>query len=122
MENIPINLVTSIPSVETYNNIVNKKYHVTKLKKRYKEASLPNFEIINLNKNEPEKGKWIAKKTIEKVKEHLKKNDQILFFLNRRGYAPFVVCKKCNDKFQCPNCSVNLIFHNKTHGLLCHYF
>jgi len=121
IENIPIHLVTSIPSVETYNNIVSKKYGLTTLKKRYREATLPNFEIINLNKNEPEKGKWIAKKTIEKVKEHLKKNDQILFFLNRRGYAPFVVCKKCNDKFQCPNCSVNLIFHNKTHRLLCHY-
>jgi len=121
IENIPIHLVTSIPSVETYNNIVNKKYGLTTLKKRYREATLPNFEIINLNKNEPEKGKWIANKTIEKVKEHLKKNDQILFFLNRRGYAPFVVCKKCNDKFQCPNCSVNLIFHKKTHRLLCHY-
>ena len=49
LENIPINLVTSIPSIETYNNIVNKKYHITKLKKRYKDASLPNIEIINLH-------------------------------------------------------------------------
>ena len=49
LENIPINLVTSIPSIETYNNIVNKKYYITKIKKRYKEASLPNIEIINLH-------------------------------------------------------------------------
>ena len=49
LENIPINLVTSIPSVETYNNIVNKKYYMTKLDKRYREASLPNIEIINLH-------------------------------------------------------------------------
>ena len=49
LENIPINLVTSIPSIETYNNILNKKYHTTKLSKRYKDASLPNIEIINLH-------------------------------------------------------------------------
>ena len=49
LENIPINLVTSIPSVETYNNIVKKKYKLTKLEKRYRQASLPKIEIINLN-------------------------------------------------------------------------
>ena len=121
LENIPINLVTAIPSIETYNNIVNKKYKLTSLTKRYKEASLPDFEIINLNNHELEKGKWIAKKTIQKVEYYLKKNDQILFFLNRRGYAPFVICKKCNQKFQCPNCSINLIFHKSLNKLLCHY-
>ena len=121
LENIPINLVTSIPSVETYNNIVNKKYNSTKLKKRYKEASLPNVEIINLNSETLEKNSWIAKKTLIKVNQYLKKGDQILFFLNRRGYAPFVICKKCNYKFECPNCAVNLNFHQKLNKLLCHY-
>ena len=121
LENIPIHLVTAIPSIETYNNITNKKYKLTYLSKRYKEASLPNFEIINLSIHEPDKGRWIANKTIEKVKEDLKKGNQILFFLNRRGYAPFVVCKKCKNKFQCINCSVNLIFHKNLNKLLCHY-
>jgi len=121
LENIPINLVTSIPSVETYNNIVNKKYHFIKLKKRYKEASLPNFEIINLNTENLNKTSWIANKTIKKVNQYLKKGDQVLFFLNRRGYSPFVICKKCNYKFQCPNCAVNLNFHKKLNKLLCHY-
>jgi len=121
LENIPVHLVTAIPSIETYNNILNKKYKLTSLIKRYKEASLPNFEIINLNINEPKKGKWIADKTIQKVQQFLKKSNQILFFLNRRGYAPFVICKKCNKKFECPNCSVNLIFHKDINKLLCHY-
>jgi len=114
-------LVTSIPSVETYNNIVNKKYHFTKLKKRYKEASLPNFKIINLNTEKLNKGSWIANKTIKKVNQYLERGDQILFFLNRRGYSPFVICKKCNYKFQCPNCAVKLNFHKKLNKLLCHY-
>ena len=118
---VPINLVTSVPSVETYNNIVNKKYYLTKLEKRYREASLPNIEIINLHYETPKKGFWIATKTIKKVDKYLDKGDQILFFLNRRGYAPFVICKKCRYKFQCPNCAVNLNFHKKLNKLLCHY-
>ena len=121
LENIPINLVTSIPSVETYNNIVNKKYHITKLEKRYREASLPNIEIINLHSEILKKDSWIANKTINKVNQFLNKGDQVLFFLNRRGYAPFVICKKCGYKFQCPNCTVNLNFHKKLNKLLCHY-
>jgi len=121
LENIPINLVTSIPSIETYNNIVNKKYHITKLEKRYREASLPNIEIINLHSEVLNKGSWIANKTISKVDQYLDKGDQVLFFLNRRGYAPFVICKKCGYKFECPNCTVNLNFHKKLNKLLCHY-
>jgi len=121
LENIPINLVTSIPSVETYNNIIKKKYYITKLTKRYKEASLPKIEIINLHTAVLNKNCWIANKTIDKVNEYLDKGDQVLFFLNRRGYAPFVICKKCGYKFQCPNCAVNLNFHKKLNKLLCHY-
>jgi len=121
LENIPINLVTSIPSVETYNNIVNKKYHTTKLRKRYKEASLPNVEIINLHSEVLNKDSWIANKTILKVNQYLDNDNQVLFFLNRRGYAPFVICKKCGHKFECPNCAVNLNFHKKLNKLLCHY-
>ncbi len=121
LENIPINLVTSIPSVETYNNIVNKKYYITKLNKRYKEASLPNIEIINLNNEALNKNSWIANKTINKVNQYLETGNQVLFFLNRRGFAPFVICKKCGYKFQCPNCAVNLNFHKNLNKLLCHY-
>ena len=121
LENIPINLVTSIPSIETYNNIINKRYHLTKLEKRYKESSLPNIEIINLSSEILSKGSWIADKTINKVNKFLKKGDQVLFFVNRRGYAPFAICKNCNHKFECPNCAVNLNFHKKINKLLCHY-
>ncbi len=121
LEKIPINLVTSIPSIETYNNIINKKYYVTKLKARYKEASLPNIEIINLYKENLKKDTWISNKTINKVNNYLDKGDQVLFFLNRRGYAPFVICKKCGNKYECPNCALNLNFHKKLNKLLCHY-
>ena len=120
-EKIPVLLITSIPSVETFNNIINKKYSISKLKKRYQDASMPNLEIINLNNKKISNKNWLANKTIEKVNYHLQKGDQVLFFLNRRGFAPFVICKKCYTKFLCPNCSVNLNYHKSKNFLLCHY-
>ena len=120
-EKIPVLLITSIPSVETFNNIINKKYSISKLKKRYQDASMPNFEIINLNNKKISNKSWLANETIEKVNYHLQKGDQVLFFLNRRGFAPFVICKKCYKKFLCPNCSVNLNYHKSKNFLLCHY-
>ena len=121
LENIPINLVTSIPSVETYNNVINKKYSITKLTKRYKSAKLPKVEIINLQNENLKKGFWIAEKALSEVNKYLSKGDQVLFFLNRRGYSPFVICKKCGVKLQCPNCSINLNYHKKLNKLLCHH-
>ena len=120
-ENIPINLVTAVPSIETFHNIKKGKYTSSKLHKRYKNASLPNYEIINLNKVKLESQSWISKEIIEKVNIHLKKNDQVLFFLNRRGFSPHALCKKCLKSFSCPNCSINLVYHKNKKILLCHY-
>ncbi len=120
-EKIPINLVSAVPSLETYNNIKLKKYEYSRILKRYKDANLPEHEIIDLKKYNLEKKSWISSKTLEKVKIHLTKGDQILFFLNRRGFSPFVLCKKCINVFSCPNCSINLVFHKKNNQLLCHY-
>ncbi|MFL2894040.1 MAG: primosomal protein N' [Candidatus Pelagibacter sp.] len=120
-ENIPINLVTAVPSLETFHNIKKGKYTSSKLHKRYKNASLPNYEIINLNKIKLGSQSWISKEIIEKVNIHLKKNDQVLFFLNRRGFSPHALCKKCLKSFSCPNCSINLVYHKNKKILLCHY-
>ncbi len=120
-ENIPINLITSVPSVETYQNIKKEKYSISKLDNRYQNASLPNYEIINLNNVKLKKQSWLSNEIIEKVELHLKKKDQVLFFLNRRGFSPNAFCKKCLNTFSCPHCSINLVFHKKKNNLLCHY-
>ena len=120
-ENIPINLITSVPSIETYENIKKKKYTSSKLVRRYQNASLPNYEIINLNNVKMDKQSWLSKEIIQKVNFHLNKNDQVLFFLNRRGFSPSVLCKKCFNNFSCPNCSINLVYHKNKNNLLCHY-
>ena len=120
-ENIPINLITAVPSIETYENIRKKKYNISKLEQRYQNASLPNYEIVNMNNVKLKKQSWLSSEIIQKVNSHLEKKDQILFFLNRRGFSPNVLCKKCVNSFSCPNCSINLVYHKNKNHLLCHY-
>ncbi len=120
-ENIPINLITAVPSIETYDNIKKGKYTVSKLEKRYRDASLPKYEIINLHDSKLEKQTWLSKEVIKRANFHLEKNDQVLFFLNRRGFSPNVFCNKCFNTYSCPNCSINLVYHKNKNILLCHY-
>ena len=120
-ENIPIHLVSAVPSLETFNNIKNKKYNHTKLVSRYSETPLPEAVVINLQKAELKKDHFIAKETIDIVNKYLKKKEQVLFFLNRRGYAPFLICKKCGFKHLCSNCSIYLTYHKSINKLICHH-
>ena len=120
-ENVPINLITAVPSIETYDNIKKGKYTISRLNERFKNASMPHYEIINLNQTKLKPQSWLSKEIIEKVNLHLEKKNQILFFLNRRGFSPYVLCKKCLINYSCPNCSINLVFHKYKKNLLCHY-
>ena len=120
-ENIPINLVSAVPSIETFENLKKKKYNFSRIFSRYKEANLPSHEIIDLKKYQLKNNSWISSKTFEKAKYHLEKGDQILFFINRRGFSPYVLCKNCYKVFSCPNCSINLVYHKNKKKLLCHY-
>ena len=120
-EDIPIHLVTSIPSLETYNNIKNKKYKLTKIKSRFSNFPLPETKIINLNFSNLKKDENIDLETIKIVSKYLEKKEQVLFFLNRRGYAPFMICKNCGYKHSCPNCSIYLTYHKSMNILICHH-
>jgi primosomal protein N' (replication factor Y) (superfamily II helicase) len=120
-ENIPINLVTSIPSLETYNNVKNKKYNICKIENRYSNYPLPDAKIINLNSVNLKKNEFIANETLSYVNSFLKKKEQVLFFLNRRGYAPFMICKICGYKHACPDCSIYLTYHKSIKKLICHH-
>ena len=119
-EKIPIHLVTSVPSIETYNNICSKKYRHVKIFKRFNNFPLPETNIINLNINKS-KNKFIAKETTNIVKTYLDKDEQVLFFLNRRGFAPYLICKKCGYKQTCSNCSLYLTFHKIKNKAICHH-
>ena len=119
-ENIPIHLITSIPSLETFKNIKDKKYNLTKISKRFKNFNLPNTKIINLNL-EKMKNKFISDTTFKTIDFYLNKGEQVLFFLNRRGYAPFLICKKCKYRHTCSKCSIYLTYHKNKNKLICHH-
>ena len=120
-ENVPINLVTAVPSLETYANVKNNKYSLSRLIDRYKKANLPTHKIIDLNKHKLIKESFISSEIIRKAKYHIDIGDQVLFFVNRRGFAPYVLCKKCFKTLSCPHCSINLVYHKNVKKLLCHY-
>ena len=120
IENFPITLVSSIPSLETFNHIKNKKYNYTKISKRFNDHPLPETKIINLNLKKI-KNEYIAAETTKIVNEYLFNNEQVLFFLNRRGYAPFLICKKCGYKHICPDCSIYLTYHKSLKKIICHH-
>ena len=119
-EKIPIHLVTSIPSIETYNNVINKKFRHVRIIKRFNDYPLPKTKIVNLNISKI-KDKFISSETINCVKEFLNRKEQVLFFINRRGYAPYLICKKCGFKQTCSNCSMYLTFHKKKNKVICHH-
>ncbi len=119
-EKIPIHLISSVPSIETFNNIQNKKYRHVKIFKRFKNFPLPKTKIINVKIGKLN-GNYISNETINLTRNFLKKGEQVLFFINRRGYAPYLICKKCGYKHICSNCSMYLTFHLQRKKAICHH-
>jgi len=119
-EKIPIHLVSSIPSLETFNNIKNKKFRHFKIINRYDDYPLPKTKVVNLNLKKI-KDSFVSDESIEIVKKFLEKKEQVLFFLNRRGYAPYLICKNCGFKQICKNCSMYLTFHKNKNKAICHH-
>ncbi len=119
-EKIPIHLVSSIPSLETFNNIRNKKFRHFKINNRYNDYPLPKTKVINLNLKKI-KNNFISNESVEIAKKFLEKKEQVLFFLNRRGYAPYLICKNCGYKQICKNCSMYLTFHKNKNKAVCHH-
>ena len=120
-ENIPVHLVTSVPSLETFNHIKNNKYSMVKINNRFSDNPLPDTKIINLNFSKLKKNEFVTDEAINLADSYLKKNEQVLFFLNRRGYAPLLICKNCGFKHSCPDCSIYLTYHKSSNKLICHH-
>ncbi len=124
IEKIPIVLASATPSLETIINVNLGKYKELLLTKRYNDAVMPKIDVINLKESKPEKiGKgqgFLSPKLLSEIKSNLENKEQSLLFLNRKGYAPFVVCGACGHRYQCPNCSSWLVEHRKIGKMRCH--
>lgn len=114
-------LGSATPSLEAYARAKAGVYRLLTLTKRAKEAVMPKVEIVDLRQELAEGNRsMFSRKLKEQMEERLAKGEQIMLFLNRRGYAGTVSCRACGEGMKCPHCDVSLTFH-KGGKLLCHY-
>jgi primosomal protein N' (replication factor Y) len=117
----PVVLASATPSIESRVNADRGRYaHIT-LPERFGGRALPGIAAIDMRADGPERGKFIAPKLVEAVRQTIDAGDQALLFLNRRGYAPLTLCRKCGHRFQCPHCTAWLVEHRFRKSLVCHH-
>ena len=120
-EACPVILASATPALESLQMAEAGIYEKLDLPDRFGGAHLPSIETLDLREHPPERGRWLAPLLVEKLKDRLAKGEQSLLFLNRRGYAPLTLCRKCGYRFQCPNCSAWLVEHRLSQRLACHH-
>ena len=116
-------LGSATPSIESYANAKAGKYGLVKLISRYGDVKTPEIEFISLT-NANKKKEIVSGITYilrDEIQSTLDKNEQVILFQNRRGYAPYLACGNCNWIPQCKNCDVSLTYHKYTNDLRCHY-
>jgi primosomal protein N' (replication factor Y) len=116
-------LGSATPSVTSYYHAAQGKYNLLKLDKRIEERSLPKVQVVNMQSVKPASGKApvFSPVLIENLRENLERGEQSLIFLNRRGYANFMICRDCSQVVECRHCKVSLTLHKSEQRLLCHY-
>lgn len=119
LENIPIILGSATASLESLANVEHQRYHFLSLPKRAGTAHPPVIKRIDLRQQKVEAG--FSPLLLERMKNHLQLNGQVLLFLNRRGFAPLTRCLTCGWSAQCPRCEQALIAHKKPLHWQCHY-
>jgi primosomal protein N' (replication factor Y) len=114
-------LASATPSLETELNVRSGKYRHIQLNDRYGGAEMPEVKLIDLRKQRLNPQEWISRPLREALEEALKRGEQAMLFLNRRGYAPLILCRSCGDRLMCPHCAVSLVHHKFQNKLLCHH-
>ena len=119
LEKVPVVLASATPSLETLKNAEEDKYKVLKLSKRATGASLPSFQAVDLRGKELFEG--LSKELLEATQTELAQGNQVLIFLNRRGYAPSMICKVCGWISNCGRCDALMTVHKNPLKLHCHH-
>lgn len=124
----PVVLASATPSAETLQNVASGKYQVLRLTSRVGGAQLPKIETIDLRENRPEpyqvsdvlNNGFLSVPLCNAISDTIAAHRQAMLFINRRGFAPIVQCKKCGWVAGCPDCSVGMTYHRAVGKLLCH--
>ncbi len=116
-------LGTATPSLETYQNALDRKFGLVELMERFGSASEPNLIFADLRKERKQKklqGNF-SSELVNAIERSLEQKEQIILFQNRRGYASYISCEDCSSIPKCVNCSVSLTYHQFNNKLVCHY-
>jgi len=119
LENIPVILGSATPSLETFNNAVNKKYQWLKLRERTNKQALPSITVLDVRSHKMQKG--LSKHVLIQIEEEINKGNQALVFLNRRGWSPKLTCHDCGWVAECDECDTYLTYHKHINKLRCHH-
>ncbi|WP_096189182.1 primosomal protein N' [Evansella halocellulosilytica] len=120
--NCPVILGSATPSLESYARGQKEVYHLLTMDKRVNDVKMPDVNIIDM-REELKVGNrsMFSNKLLEAMLERKEKNEQIVLFLNRRGYSTFIMCRDCGYVSQCPHCDISLTYHRTNQSLQCHY-
>lgn len=118
----PVVLGSATPTLESYARAAKGVYKLATLKKRTNEKPMPEVTTVDM-RNELHAGNrtMFSRLLMEKMREALKKGEQIVLLLNRRGYSTFVMCRECGHVAGCPHCDIALTYHKNNQRLKCHY-
>lgn len=115
-------MASATPSLESFYFAQNHRFHLFELKHRYADVSLPQVEIIDMQKEAAEgNDSLLSRKLADKITETLEKKEQIILLLNRRGFTTYISCAECRQPVVCPNCNIPLTYHKKNNRYMCHY-
>ncbi|MGA9235654.1 MAG: primosomal protein N' [Desulfobacterales bacterium] len=116
-------LGSATPSIQSSYNASQKKYVELTLGKRVEERSLPEITVVDLRKTRDLRGsgRFITAELHQAMTDSLARGEQVLLFLNRRGFASFPVCRDCGESIKCKNCDISLTLHRQANAFKCHY-
>jgi len=110
---------SATPSVESYYYAKLNKFTLLRLPHRVLNQKLPTTHVADLRRIKG--GKYVSSPLFKAIECRLKQQEQVILFLNRRGFSPYVYCENCGYIFKCSNCDITLTYHRTDHRLICHY-
>ncbi|MDH3665632.1 MAG: primosomal protein N' [Paracoccaceae bacterium] len=120
IEGATVVLASATPSLESWANADSGKYARIDLPERFGVAVLPDIRLVDLRQEQPGRDRWLSEPFIEAARARIARGEQVLLFLNRRGYAPLTLCRACGHHFGCAHCDAWLVTHRYRAQLMCH--
>ncbi len=114
-------LGSATPTLESYARALKGVYHLVNLKERVGGRNLPKVEFVDMNKALATAKGHFSLELIKRIEETLRRGEQVILLLNRRGYSSVLSCKNCGYVMKCPNCDISLTYHKTNNMLRCHY-